>query len=368
MDRQHNSTREGEEDQEKVEHYDPQAGAREAIVIKRRQELRSEGLELPDEEEKPSDQEADQKAEDDKPEEEQEETEQKETEQEETEQEEDETEQEEMVEIKVDGEVERVKQSEVDAAGGVRALQKERAADKRLQEAAKRQKELDEREQRLAEKEKAGQSAGEPEKPEEITPKLDKAKVVELINKINYGDAEEAADAWLELQEAAGQSKGSAPKEVDTQAIAEQVRMQVRGEEVMSRFTAAPEKGGFGDLMDTRFAKIPTTLDGKVYQMPGPFAVARAEVDRLVKEDGADPTAWETYERAGKYAREQFGLQSSDPTKDGKSKKQQRKRQTDHPRGATPPQQKGDDVEKSIEDSRKSALNEIAASRQEGAV
>jgi hypothetical protein len=355
---QQDSTHQGEEtdrkpDEEKVEYHDPQADAREAIAGRRRQELRAEGVDIPEDDE-PSE-EADEK--------------EAEAPEGSTKAETEETE--EMVEIKVDGQVEKVKKSEVEAAGSIRALQKERAADKRLQEAARRKADLDAKEQALAEREKGlkkpdYETSGEQGRKGSAPARLDRKKLVELTNKIQYGDAEEAAEAMEEILSSA--QTGSAPR-VDTQQIVEQVRADIKGSDILERFAATPEDGGFGDLQDTRFSKIPTTLEDKTYFLPAPLAVARQEVDRLIKDEGADPFAWETYEKAGNYAREQFGLQTkNNPTRRGNSSgKHERKRSTDHPRGATPPAGKEPDVEKSIESSRRSAINDMMAARSRGA-
>ena len=357
---QHDSTRQGEEqtkdtDEQTVEHYDPQAEAREAIADRRRQELRDEGVDIPEDDDEEDDESFEGELD---------------TDGDETPEEADEPEpDEDMVEIKVDGEVEKVKQSEVDAAGGVRALQKERAADKRLQEAARRARELERREAELAEREKGLQRPSEQETGSEAQQpppaRFDKQKLIELTNKIQYGDAEEAAEAMEEILSSA--NMGSAPQKVDTQQIAAQVRADIQGEKVLRRFAASPDDGGFGDLQDTRFASIPTTLDGKVYHLPAPLAVARQEVDRLIAEEKADPFAWETYEKAGNYAREQFGLQvKGNPTRRGQNSKLERKRNTDHPRGATPPAKAATDVDRSIDEQRRSAIQEMAEARGSG--
>lgn len=61
----------------------------------------------------------------------------------------------EVVEVKVDGKVERVSKSDVDAAGGVAAFQKAKSADRRLAEAAERSRMVEESEARLRARAKA---------------------------------------------------------------------------------------------------------------------------------------------------------------------------------------------------------------------
>jgi hypothetical protein len=345
---------------EAVEHHDPQADLREAIASRRRRELIEDGVDIPAEDEaKPSDDESG--SDSDKADDVGTDTAEGKSE---TDGEDDDPE----VEIKVDGEVEKVRQSEVDKAGGIRALQKERAADKRLQEAARRQKELDERERALAEKEKSGAGDGASDESnagggKAAAGKLDRAKTLDLINKINYGDAEEAAEALEEVMAAIGQP-GSAGT-VDTQAIIREAKQQLRGEEILERFTAPPDKGGFGDLQDTRFGNVTVVINGQSQRMPLPLAAAREEVDRLIQEDGMDPSSWATYEKAGKTIVERLGLRSkSNPT--DKSRKHERKRQTDHPRGAGAGNRDAGEKpdNRSQQEKRQAIIAEMQANRQ----
>lgn len=61
----------------------------------------------------------------------------------------------ELVEVKVNGQVEKVAKADVDAAGGVAAYQKAKAADRRLADAAERQRQVEESEARLRARAKA---------------------------------------------------------------------------------------------------------------------------------------------------------------------------------------------------------------------
>ena len=261
------------------------------------------------------------------------------------------------VEIKVDGVVEKVKQSQIDEAGGIRALQKERAANKRLQEAAIR---LQDAERRLKEIEKREKELKE-EPPKEEKKAYTKQELAELVRTINYGEADQAAEALEKVLSRQQQAPQVSPQ-IDVDALEERIRRKIRGDEILKRFNAPAEEGGFGDLKDTRFAQIPTQLDGKTYLFPAPVAVARAEVDRLINEEGADPDSWETYEKAGKYARVQFGLEQikKDPTVDKHDKKRQT---TQNLRGASarPPGQP--DRELTHEEANQRALAEILEAR-----
>ena len=261
------------------------------------------------------------------------------------------------VEIKVDGVVEKVKQSQIDEAGGIRALQKERAANKRLQEAAIR---LQDAERRLKEIEKREKELKE-EPPKEEKKAYTKQELAELVRTINYGEADQAAEA-LEKVLSQQQRAPQVSPQIDVDALEERIRRKIRGDEILKRFNAPAEEGGFGDLKDTRFAQIPTQLDGKTYLFPAPVAVARAEVDRLINEEGADPDSWETYEKAGKYARAQFGLEQikKDPTEDKHDKK---RKTTQNLRGASVQSSGQPDRELTHEEANQKALAEILEAR-----
>jgi hypothetical protein len=325
---------------------------RDAIADFRKKQLEAEGMVFEEES-------ADDKPEDDKPEDDKPTDEPKDGEP--TDESKDDKPEDKEVEIKVDGVVEKVKQSQIDEAGGIRALQKERAANKRLQEAAIRLQDAERRLKEIEKREKELTARPKEEPPKEEKKAYTKQELAELVRTINYGEADQAAEA-LEKVLSQQQQAPQVSQQIDVDALEERIRRKIRGDEILKRFNAPAEEGGFGDLKDTRFAQIPTQLDGKTYLFPAPVAVARAEVDRLINDEGADPDSWETYEKAGKYARAQFGLEQSkkDPTEDKHDKK---RKTTQNLRGASVQSSGQPDKELTHEEANQRALAEILEAR-----
>jgi len=136
--------------------------------------------------------------------------------------------------IIVDGQKMEVPVSEIIDAGK-RTLQKESAADKRLEEATRLLREAQEKTPLPEEKKDEEKSSVEDAKPE---------KIKELTEAIQYGDEEEAAAAIEEILQIA-QSQAISPE-----AIKNEIREELRIEQINEKLQAPPEEGGFGDLCE----------------------------------------------------------------------------------------------------------------------
>jgi len=140
----------------------------------------------------------------------------------------------EMEKIIVDGQEKEVPISDIIDAGK-RTLQKESAADKRLEEATRLLREAQERIPLPEEKKDEEKSSVEDAKSE---------KIKELTEAIQYGDEEEAAAAIEEILQTA-QSQAISPE-----AIKNEIREELRIEQINEKLQAPPEDGGFGDLRE----------------------------------------------------------------------------------------------------------------------
>ena len=126
------------------------------------------------------------------------------------------------VKIKVDGEEIEVTQAEVDDAGGVRALQRELASERRLQKANEIVAETRRTQAAIAEYVQQQQSKKEPE----VT--VDQF-IQSKVNTIRFGTEEESASALKEIFERASQK-------VDPQAITRQVLGEVKRNQAIDGF------------------------------------------------------------------------------------------------------------------------------------
>jgi len=148
-----------------------------------------------------------------------------------------ETEKEEYVTLKVNGKEEQVPLSKVLDAG-TRTLQKETAADARLQEAT----------QLLAEAKKEREAATPPSSDVDSSPSTTVDAEI-LAKKLIDGDIEEVKDAIQTLT--AGRDSATVAtqvQEMDRSQVFGFVQDALHLEQAMTKFKESPENGGFGDL------------------------------------------------------------------------------------------------------------------------
>jgi hypothetical protein len=195
---------------------------------------------------------------------------------------------EEMVTVIVDGEEREVPLSKILDAGK-RTLQKESAADKRLEEATNLLKEA--KAQKPPEKDT---DTGEESK--KMTPK-------EIAHAIQYGTEDEAAAA-IEQLNTMGRGETVTPEKI-AEIAKKTVQETNNAEKIFTKFNAPEDKGGFKDLADDPYLRN--------------LAIEKVN-ERLGK---GEPNSWETYEAAGKDVRSWMAKfkGEKDPFSDKKDKK-----------------------------------------------
>jgi hypothetical protein len=230
------------------------------------------------------------------------------------------------VEIVVNGEKKTVPLSEVKDAG-IRSLQKESAADKRLEEATKLLKEAKE-----VHTEQPPDKDVEAEKTEE-TDSSKKDAEDELAtsreayrNAIQYGTDEEVDEALIKYEKAQrtafladSGASGDATQPVTVDDVADKLEER----KVIKQFSLPKDEGGFKDLTDDPVLRH----------------AAEVQVDELLK-DG-EPNTWDTYQKAGELVREKYVIGSQPSEKDAETEekptsdesmetKKERKREIDN--------------------------------------
>jgi hypothetical protein len=150
--------------------------------------------------------------------------------------------------LKIDGQEQRKKRDEVLDAG-IKALQKELAADKRLSEASTRSKELEERARQLEQREQAirqieeqaQQSRAQQEK--DLAQKLEKQgsdeakeEARKIISAMYSGDEDDATEALAKLIEVQQRANKPDAPQVDPNEIAERTYRRIREEDKQQRF------------------------------------------------------------------------------------------------------------------------------------
>jgi hypothetical protein len=142
-----------------------------------------------------------------------------------------------MEKIVIDGQESEVPLSEIIDAGK-RTFQKETAADKRLEEATRLLKEA---------QEKTLLPAKDEEEKESIEDASErKQRIKELVEAIQYGDDEEAAAALEEVMQSTAQPQ----TDVSIDQIKNEIKEELRVEQINDKLLTPPEDGGFGDLAE----------------------------------------------------------------------------------------------------------------------
>jgi hypothetical protein len=200
----------------------------------------------------------------------------------------------EKVKIVVDGEEREVPLSEIKDAG-IRSLQKESAADKRLEEATKLLKEAQEVKTQPPEKEPDVEEEDVSTEPDEL-----KDAEAELAKKrqahrdaIQYGTDEEVEEAMIAYESALRtvnriEAGASRPDATQNNLSVDDVVDKLEERKVIKKFHLSPEEGGFKDLTDDPVLRNACLL----------------KVDELL--ESGEPGTWETYEKAGNLVREKY--------------------------------------------------------------
>lgn len=256
----------------------------------------------------------------------------------------------------IDGEQKKVPKSQIYDTGK-RALQKELAADKRLEEASRLKKQAEEmlNEARQKTESPSKTEEGAPAKTQEERDAAFKEKRAALIHAIQYGEEEEASkaidDLFTSLQGTSQAIPEDKIKEQVEKALEdrENKRKQEAAEQIRQKFFAPADQGGFGDIW----------MRGREYQ----DAINKAINKRL---ENKEPNSWETYEAAGKEVRASFE-QKEQPQTEIKLDEERRKKKkdTDTVKPAKVKEQtpQPTEQEQNEDDARKAALNEIAKAR-----
>lgn len=170
--------------------------------------------------------------------------------------------------IVVDGQEQQVPQSKILDAGK-RTLQKESAADSRLEEATRLLREAKEQKERLS----------EDAAPKQADTDLDQLRS-EYIHEVQYGQEEDATTA-LKAWEDAVLSRAQQPATQPTSR--EDIKSVLAEAELERKIYASPEEGGYMDLMSDPILKEQTSV----------------LVDNLVKQGQGSFDSFDTYKKAG---------------------------------------------------------------------
>jgi len=220
--------------------------------------------------------------------------------------------------IKVNGEETEVGHDDVIQAG-IRTLQKESAADKKLEEASKLLKEAKEQASRFEEFEPP------PEEPE-----YEQSDAAKIAHAMQYGNDEEAAEAVEKLM---AQRNATDPNELVSQA-----KMQIEHENAMSRF-----QDEFSDIWEDENLR----------------AIAVAQENKL-RDEGDDRDFWTVRKEVGENVRK--WRDSHKPTKSGLDEKRKRKSSINTPSGAGAPME-SKQVESDEAPSNSEVLAQMAKAR-----
>lgn len=269
----------------------------------------------------------------------------------------------EIIELKVLGEVRKYPKSQVEEHGGIKAFQKELAADRKLEEAHRREQELERRERELlekAEKQPSKQTEKETKDADDKSPEKEEAEIdfAALVEKIQFGEPDEATEAFKTTMEMLQKGRGGATTREEmlsvireAKAEEERERKDAERQSIVDRFNAPVDKGGFADIKAS-----PYLMD----------AVATLIDEKLAS---GEDNSWETYEAAGKEIRkrreEALNPKPKKTTVTGFEEKKELKKGKDTITGANVRQQPSTSTEgtKSEEEARSEALTDIMKAR-----
>ncbi len=260
-----------------------------------------------------------------------------------------------MVQVKVEGQEIQVSQGDIDEAGGVRAYQKEKTADKRLADAKAL---MDKATQMMAGKKDSPPADGADSTPKlkpELDEDADKDKYGEIIQAIQFGSEEEGAAALGELasllKDGRGEDSVSRTEEIDARVHKQLHDLAMH--EIRKQFELAPEDGGFADIVND----------------PVHFNRVRDLVkERIETETNPAPNTWDTYRQAGEEIRAEYVTPllaaNAEKKSDDLAGRRERKKEIDNPRAAS---QSANNMslerEKTETEERSVAVAEIAKAR-----
>jgi len=193
------------------------------------------------------------------------------------------TDEKDTVEIIVDGVKKKVPVSQVTDAG-IRALQKESAADVRLEEAVKLLKEAKETIGKKGVGQDSDKKTGEELK--QLTKGIDKEKISQIREAIQFGDEDDAQTALEELIGLVTDARSTVPDNVMTVEKYKEIETEKTAQEILRKFNLPPAQGGFSDITDDRYL----------------YAACREDVQ--IELEKGTPNTWELYETVGKNIRQ----------------------------------------------------------------
>lgn len=201
----------------------------------------------------------------------------------------------------IDGVTQKVPKSKIYDTGK-RALQKEIAADKKLEDAGKRAKEILAAAEQEAEKIKGKQRPSDQDAVDDSgaldkDPNLDH-KLSDWVSKIQYGSEEEGKEA---LRQILMQGRGNTPatQAIKEEDVIEKVEQKLALKEIRKQFTKE-----FSDLVED----------------PELYGIVVMRVNAALT--GGKPNAWETYQEIGNAVRERYVRHETITTEDEKTKTQ----------------------------------------------
>lgn len=232
------------------------------------------------------------------------------------------TDDEEMITLKVNGREKEYKKSVVEEHGGIRAFQKELAADEKMRLADEKEKEYTNKLKSLEDK---------PDKKEDLSDDKDgtddksgkkklsgdelRGKVVELLTGVQYGEPEEFVDDFIKILGLDGPGgNSSTPNGISETELKKRVAEEIESresekeaEKVQKRF-----KEEFAPLFDEKYGIMAMVemVNGKpqTFMVPTMQALVSKEADRLIAEEKADINSYETYQKAAKTIAERFNI------------------------------------------------------------
>ena len=221
-----------------------------------------------------------------------------------------------MVTIKVNGEEKQVP-AEKALDAGIRALQKESAADQRLEAAGKKMSELTAKEQRLLEKERELEAERQrllnnptPSPAGDVSNDQNDVDYEEIVDDLYSGNKEKAAGALKAIGERGAAATPAVEQQIDPNEVAAIVEQRQQARETLNRF----------------YGRYPT-----IKADPNLQTIVNIESHRI-KQEHPDYTQEQLLMESGRVVSEKYGGKVVDDT--GFAQKADRKAQTDTVTGA----------------------------------